>query len=206
MTSDTPENTETDPVETLPRNRTKKTKTRADDEIDAAISRSKVKEKKDSLKKRRLKFGVILSVIALLGYGIYFLFIPYQGTMAFGICKVFLELNTQYPKTMRLSTVEELGMSVRIWYTQIDSFGEYRLEPLQCYFKPDDTSGFILDKVTLNRREVDPLLVSEFNKSIPTILAYPPDLTLPVPLPDSLQDLQIDTNLFRKQIFQRPAQ
>ena len=150
--------------------------------------------------------GVILGVIALLGYGIYLLFVPYKGTMAFGICKVFLELNTQYPQTLRLSTVEELGMSVRIWYTQTDSFGEYRLEPLQCYFKPDDTYGFILDKVTLSRREVDPLLVSEFNKSIPTILAHPPDLTLPIPLPDSLQDLQIDTNLFRKQIFQRPVQ
>ena len=108
--------------------------------------------------------------------------------MAFGICKVFLELNVRYPNTLRINTVEEIGTFVRIWYTQTDSFGEYRMEPIQCYYKPDEKLGFILDKVTVRRREVDPEKVNRFNKTIPIILQYPPDLTLPTPLPDSLNN------------------
>ena len=129
------------------------------------------------------------------------LFIPYKGTMAFGICKVFLELNVQYPSTIEVSNVEEFATSVRVWYSHSDSFGEFRMEPIQCYFKADEELGFILDKVTVRRREIDPELVNKFNQSLAVVLQNPPDLTLPPPPDDSLKNLHIDINRIFKPIF-----
>lgn len=176
-------------------------KATAEEEIDFIVARSKVKERKKKLFMKRLKIGGGSTLAILLVYGVYLLFKPYNGTMAFGICKVFIELNTQFPDTIRLSTVEEVGMSVRIWYTQTDSFGAYRLEPMQCYFKEHPEYGFALDKVTIKRREIDPAVIERFNASLPVILQNPPDLALPNPLPDSLENLQFDFAKFRKPIL-----
>ncbi len=172
-----------------------------DKEIEAAVSQSSVQGEKKKLRKKQIKRGGIGTLALLFIYWVYTLFIPYEGTMAFGICKVFLELNVRYPNTLRIGTVEETGTSVRIWYTQTDSFGEYRMEPIQCYFKPDEKYGFILEKITIRRREVDPQRIENFNRILPVIFKYPPDLTLPTPLPDSLDGLQIETDKFRTPIF-----
>ncbi len=172
-----------------------------DKEIEAAVSQSSVQGEKKKLRKKQIKRGGIGTLALLFIYWVYTLFIPYEGTMAFGICKVFLELNVRYPNTLRISTVEETGTSVRIWYTQTDSFGEYRMEPIQCYFKPDEKYGFILEKITIRRREVDPQRIENFNRILPVIFKYPPDLMLPTPLPDSLDGLQIETDKFRTPIL-----
>ena len=112
--------------------------------------------------------------------------------MAFGICKVFTEMYVQFPTTLKFNSVEEFSTSVRIWYTHTDSFGEYIMEPIQCYYKADEQYGYILDKVTIRRREIDQKIVDDFNKTLPVIFANPPDLTLPVPPEDSLKNLQIN--------------
>lgn len=176
-------------------------KSEAEKEIEQALADNSLDAARRVLRVRRFKQSLALIVIALLGYGIYWLFMPYKGGMAYGLCKVFLELNIRYPQTIRYSTVEEFDSSVRIWYTQVDSFGEYRLEPIQCFFKPDDQYGSVFEKVTINRRLVDQEIVDDFNKTLPILFAYPPDLTAPTPLPDSLKDLQIQTDLFRKPIL-----
>ncbi len=174
----------------------------ADEQIEEALSQSKIKSKKDAKRKTRIKQGGLLAFLAFLGYAIYFLFFAtYQGTMAFGVCKVFLELNVRFPQHLRLSTVEEFETSVRIWYTQLDSFGEYRLEPMQCYFRADEELGFVLDKVTVRRRQVDPDRVASFNKTLPVILANPPDLTYPIPISDNLRNMHIDITPFLKPIL-----
>ena len=142
-----------------------------------------------------------VGVIVLLSYSVHWLMKPYQGGLAFGICKVFLEGVTRYPDHLRLSTVEEFETSVRIWYTQVDSFGEYRMEPIQCYYKNDPERGTVVDKITINRRELDPRLVDNFNRALPSISAFPINTDIPAPLPDSLQDLQIDTQKYRKPIL-----
>ena len=171
------------------------------DEIESAVEQSSVQEEKKLRRKKHMKYGAAGIGALVLAYVIYLLFVPYTGTMAFGICKAFLELNVRYPNTLRISTVEETGTSVRIWYTQVDAFGEYRMEPIQCYYRPDETFGYALDKVTVRRREVDPKKVEDFNRVLGTVLEYPPDLTLPIPLPDSLDGLQIETDKFRKPIL-----
>jgi hypothetical protein len=187
------------PAESVPDD----SRTRAEKEIDAAIKKSGVKEKRDAQRKKFMKRGAILGVIALLGYGIYLLFVPYKGGAAFGLCKVFLESQVRYPTTLKLSGVEFIGESMRIWFSDIDAFGDYKLRPIQCYFKNDENLGLILDRITIDRREIDPLKVTAFNRIIPVVLQNMPDLTYPAPLPDSLADLQIDATRFMKPILDR---
>lgn len=176
-------------------------KANGDEKIEDAVAQSSIQKKKQLAKKKKIKRGATFGGIAVLAYIIYLLFVPYKGSMAFGICKVFLEMNVQYPEHLRYSTVEEFDMWVRIWYTQTDAYGQYRLEPIQCFFKPDERYGFILDKVTVRRREVDRKKVTEFNKTIPLIVANPPDLTLPTPLPDTLKNLRFDVNRYIRPIL-----
>ena len=178
-------------------------RTAAVKEIDAIVAKSAVKEKKDKLRKKRIIRGIQITVVSLLGYGIYLLFVPFQGGPAFGVCKIFLELNARFPTMLRLSTVEEFATSVRIWYTEVDSFGEYKLQPIQCYFKPDEVLGLVVDKITIDRRDVDPVKVEDFNRSLPVVLQNLGDLTLPSPLPDSLDGLKIETEKFLKPILDR---
>lgn len=172
-----------------------------DDDVTVAVEQSTINQKKTEQRKKRIKYGSAAAFAALLGYGIYLLFVPYKGTMGFGVCKVFLEQVVQYPTTLRLSKVEQFPTSVRIWYTQIDSFGEYRLEPIHCFFREDDNVRFAIDRVTIRRREIDPRIVERFNTSLPVIFASPPDLDLPFPLPDSLRDLKIDVTRYLKPIL-----
>lgn len=178
-----------------------KPKTAAEEQIEAAVARSALKGKRDQAKKKQFKMAAAGVGALLIAFSGYYLFKPYEGGMTFGICKVFLERSVRYPSHLILGSVEKFDTSVRIWYTQVDAFGEYRLEPIQCYYKPDDTQGYILEKITINRRELDTQVVEEFNKVLPIIREYPPDLTIPYPLSDSLEDLQIDSTMFRKPIL-----
>jgi hypothetical protein len=176
-------------------------KTQVEEQIDAALASSSIQVKRNAERKKQFKYGAIGAGILIVGGVVYLGLQPFQGTMAFGICKVFLEGTTRFPQYLRLSTVEEFETSVRIWYTQVDSFGATRMEPIQCYYKQDPERGTIVDKVLINRRDVDPKVVDNFNRALPAILGYPPDLTIPYPLPDSLQDLQIDSTKFMKSIL-----
>lgn len=179
--------------------------TRTEDEkgIDAIAGRSKLRQKKDIERKKRITRTALIPVFLLLAYGVYWLFKPFQGGMIYGICKTFLELNTRFPTTLHLIYNEEFSESIRLWYTQIDSFGEYKMEPIQCYFKQDEERGAILDKVTVNRREVDPQKVDEFNRVLSVVIQSKPDLTLPPGLPDALEGVEIDTDKYRKSIVDR---
>ncbi len=141
-------------------------------------------------RKKQIKIGGGALAVLLLWQGYSWLFSPFVGGMDYGMCRVFLELNVRYPDSLRLSHVQNFGQSVRIWYTQLDSFGQYRMESIQCYYRPDPVTGAAFERVTINRREVDPDIVERFNISIPAVLAYPPDLTYPRDFPNKIQDLQ----------------
>jgi len=171
------------------------------DEIEAALANSKLAEAQKAKRKRMFKGGSALIGLALLGWLVNYMFAPYKAGVTYGICKTFLELNLQFPQDLRVSTVDDFGDYVRIWYTQVDAFGEYRMENIQCHFRADEVTGAAVEKITINRREVDPARVEKFNVILPVILENPPDLTIPYPLPDSLDNLQIDTNMFRKPIL-----
>lgn len=160
------------------------------DEIDEAIANSKVEGEKNLKKKTLLKRGGIGLGVVLLGLLISMFFAPMKSTMAYGICKVFVEMRLQYPPTMKVNSVDTFSTSVRIWYTYTDSFGEYILEPIQCYYKPHETLPFALEKITIRRREIAQDTVEAFNKILPVIFANPPDLTIPKPPKPGLKNLK----------------
>lgn len=163
---------------------------------------SPLAEKKKAAR-RRLRIRLMQGAGALVFcFLVYVLFIPSKGGMNYGMCKVFLELYSRYPDTLGLSSVEDFGDSYRIWFTETDAFGQYRLQQLQCFYRPDENTGFALQRVTIDRREIDQKIVEDFNRSIATVIAFPPDLTFPDPIPDTLRDVDIDTDKFRRKIFE----
>lgn len=170
------------------------------DEIDQALANSRLGEQQRAQRKRYFKYGTYVLGLTLVFWAYDFLFAPYTSDMKYGICKVYLELNVQYPQDLRISTVEDYGTYVRIWYTQLDAFGEYRMEQIQCNYIADEVLGMKIEKVAINRREVDPAKVERFNTSIAVIRDFPPSLVIPPPLTDSLSSLQINTDAFRFQL------
>lgn len=172
-----------------------------EEEISGPAPSALAEKKKAERRKRRIR-ALQGGGFLLFCYLFYILLIPYKGGLNFGACKVFLELYVRYPDTLNLSTVEDFGDSYRIWFTEIDAFGQYRLQQMQCFYRADENTGFAIDRVTVDRRQVDQKIVEDFNRSIPVIAKFPPDLTLPSPIPDSLRDIQIDTDKFRRKIFE----
>lgn len=173
-----------------------------DDEFQDIVKGSKLQEDLTRKRKKLIKLGSIAAGILFFGYVVYLLFVPYKGGMNFGVCRVFLERYITYPPTLKLNSFEEFSDSIRIWHMHVDAFGQDRMEPIQCWFRTDEQTGLlVLDKVTIKRREIPQDYVEEFNKSIPTIYAHPPDLTLPYPLSDKLENLYFEENSFVKPIL-----
>ena len=196
------------PDEFMGRNRKKKKpgkqiplKTQVEEQIEAALAASSQQAKRQARRKKKFRRLIAVVAVFFLAFIAYYLFKPFKGSLPYRVCKLFLENSVVYPQHLRLSTVEEFETSVRIWYTQIDSFGEYRLEPIQCYFRKDPDRGTILDKVLINRREVPASKVENFNRALPAIVRLKMDLTLPIPLPDNLKDLQSSPGSFRKPVI-----
>lgn len=161
----------------------------------------KGKKKKRKKKKKKKKVNpieankgklIFLCIVGLLGYGYYVLSQPRVGSIGFGMCKVFLEQWVEFPSELRISTVTEFKDSVRIWYVQTDSFGQYRMEPIRCYYANTPEKGFHMEKIEINRDELDREIVDDFNRSMPAIIMTEKYLHIPPPLPDKLQNMQMD--------------
>lgn len=121
--------------------------------------------------------GVILLVILMSVYALQ----PKKASMAYGICSTFLELNTTYPQTLNYIDLEGSRTAVRIYFTSVDAFGQFKQEMLECKFGPDEQMGMKLVEVLRNRRPVDVEMVKEFNLTLPTIMASDPNLVMPGP-------------------------
>lgn len=104
---------------------------------------------------------------------------PKKGSMAYGICSTFLELITPYPHTITHIGLEGSLTSVRIYFTNIDPFGEFKQEMIECKFSPDESGGRKLAEVLRNRRPVDPDVVRKFNMTLPIVMTSDPYVVLP---------------------------
>ena len=132
---------------------------RTDDEkeIDSAVAETKLQEQEKLRKKRNFRRMAGGGAALVLAYLIYLGLKPFEAGMGYAVCKVFVELNMRYPDTLYFSSVETFGTSIRVWYTHVDAFGEYKLESTQCFYKPDPEGKvpFIFDRIAINRRDVD---------------------------------------------------
>lgn len=127
--------------------------------------------------------GFVLLVIVLSVFSCQ----PRQGTILFGICRTFLEQLVAYPPTIQPVSVEQYPRAVRIYFTQVDAFGQYKLEMLECVFMMDDQKGLQMEQALYNRRQVDKTVIDKFNMSIPSVIASEPNLDVPPPLPASIE-------------------
>jgi hypothetical protein len=117
---------------------------------------------------------------------------PYIGTIRFGICKVYLEQNINYPTSLEWVQAVEGESSVRIFYNVSDSFGQKSLNDIECRFDVTNPQLPLLKSVNINGvkpyEAENPQLIERFNVGIPAIIAYPPDLVLPWGIPANIKD------------------
>ncbi|MGE4313114.1 MAG: hypothetical protein AB7E85_02425 [Pseudobdellovibrionaceae bacterium] len=139
------------------------------------------------LKKRKWKRWVALTVLVL-GGGIYWWGVQpiiYQGSILFGICRTYVELNSQYPSTINFIDLRERGPKVSVEYVTSDPFGQRLTNEATCTFKRGPNQEVLLEsfrfKRGLNDRRYrfeaeDPAKIEAFNATIPIIAANPPPL------------------------------
>ena len=146
-----------------------------------------VRPKKKSIKKYIFGFVgfLILSIIILA-------MIPAKGSIRFGLCKTFLELNDPYPQFLEWVTLQESGLGVILDYNRTDAFGGRTLNQIRCIFNQDEKGALYLERVNINRDRVSPLedklIIDRFNAGIKAIIANPPDLTYPAGMPANVKN------------------
>ena len=170
--------------------------------------REKVETIKKQIKKNKITIGALIAVMVLMIGGIIYWQNqnrPYKASPAFGICRNFLELYTQYPDYIRIASVTERAPSklehvVRVWYSQRDAFGQSRMERMECFFgKTSD--GIRMSKVMIDTRELPYKDIKSFNAALPAIQKIDTDLTVPSGFPSRIQDLKLDYDRMRKRYF-----
>jgi len=129
-------------------------------------------------KAKQIGYGA-LGILLLIGMLSIYACQPKKGSMAYGICSTFLELNTPYPHTINHTSLEGSRTAVRIYFTEVDPFGEFKQEMIECKFGPDEKMGMKLTEILRNRRPIDPAVVKKFNMTLPTIMASEPYVILP---------------------------
>jgi hypothetical protein len=129
---------------------------------------------------KRYVFGGIGGLILLL---IGLSFMPPYGTIRFGLCKTFVELNDPYPQFLEWVTAQESGMAVIIDYNRTDAFGQRTLNQIRCFFKEDPKTGLMLERININGDNEFPQEAKEyidrFNIGIPSLIKTQPSLIMP---------------------------
>jgi len=103
-----------------------------------------------------------------------------QGTIHVGICRSFVELHLRYPETLKITAVENINNAIRLYYTATGPFGEFKSDMMECGFAQNNQTGaIVLDSATLNRNPLPKDDVDRFSRTIPIVVLFKPDLTLP---------------------------
>ncbi len=148
--------------------------------IDAALSADARKKEEDTdaplpiYKEKKVIVGGVIGVILLIVMMMVYSCQPQKGSMAYGICSTLLEMQTQYPNTIRHINLEGSKTAVRIYFTSIDAFGEFKLEMFECKFGPDEKMGMRITDIIRNRQSVGPVIIEQANKVLPVIMSSDP--------------------------------
>lgn len=151
-----------------------------------------IKQKKSAKRKKQIKTGGILFVVLLLGYFVYSIGQPGKGSANYGICLSFLELNLPYPHTLRVSeAIYKSNGTMLIWYTFIDAFGEYRMEPFECRLLSNPETGKLeLTESIFNKISMSKDKIASLNHALPYFAANPYEPDYPSKLPDDITALK----------------
>lgn len=184
-TSDKPETSGKKPKRKLTKRQIKARKllqkkiTSLDESIKRSLDSSAlVRRQKARIKKRNkalLIIGGIGALIALVNY----VFKPFNVHFSYGVCRAFLELQVEYPDTLRYLYVGYLPKRTRIWYIEYNSFGNKSMDHIDCFFSYPGGINAHLHKVEINRSELDGNVVRRFNETIPSVIHHMPDYTFP---------------------------
>lgn len=106
----------------------------------------------DFIKKNAFtKMGVIVMAaglfVLLIGFVIFQSMQPKKGNLIYGMCSIFLEQQTTFPDTLEHTYVEMYRRAVRIYYQNIDAYGQYNFSYVECSFNQDPQEGVQLENV-----------------------------------------------------------
>lgn len=140
------------------------------------------KEKKPGRAKKWI-FGVIGALVLLIVGAFFF---PRYGTINYGICRTFVELQEPYPTAINwVWAWEDTPNNIAyIGYKRIDPFGLESSNEIQCTITNDKDKGPLLTKVDINGKkrkypQEDPAVLEKFNTGMIGILEHPPSLIMP---------------------------
>ncbi|MEM9469344.1 MAG: hypothetical protein AAF988_04210 [Pseudomonadota bacterium] len=145
-----------------------------------------------------LVVGFVVVVVAV--FMIQSLF-PKKGNIIYGLCSTFLEEQMTFPDTIEHTYVEMYRRAVRIYYQNIDAYGQHNFSYLECSFTQHPQFGVQLDEVVFKSPVKDITekyynaerkrsfyrvkreKISLFNRSgaARAIMAQDPNLVLPQP-------------------------
>ncbi len=161
----------------------------------------KLKEQKKLKKKKTIKRTALsllgLFVIYIVWWGLK----PFKSSAEYGICRTFLELSIPYPHTLNVGEIKILrDGGMRLWYSYIDAFGEYRGENFTCYLQPDpEKPGKVkLTEIKFRKINMNATQIASLNNALIYFEENPLIMNWPVPLPNNLSDLHFETDLFRR--------
>ena len=163
----------------------------------------KLNQKRQLKKKQKNK--IFLGFIGLLLFSL----IIWWGLKApkasaeYGICRTLLELQVPYPHTIYVSELKaQRTGGLKLWYTHIDAFGEYRLEDFICKLENNPETGALeIVEIKMHKVYLDPEQITYLNHAMLYLVENPIIMNWPAPLPNSLNDLHFDTDSFRKIIL-----
>lgn len=160
----------------------------------------KIAEEKRIKRKTRTKRISWVCFSLFFVYAAWFLIKPFKASAKYGICRTMLELQLSYPQTLYVSEVKnKRGGAMEIWYTYVDAFGEYRMEPFICKVEQVSSTGFpVVTELRMNKISINPERLTFLNNAMPYFVENPYVLDYPAPLPDSLGDLQLEIESLRK--------
>ena len=98
--------------------------------------------------------NIVIGVVAFIVLSLILMIIsastPAKGNILYGMCSKFLEMQLPFPETIQQKEIELYAAGVRIYYTHLDGFGEYRLEMVECAFNQHPERGVQMKDVFFN--------------------------------------------------------
>lgn len=94
------------------------------------------------------KIVIAAGVVVLIGgYFIAQSMAPKKGNLIYGLCSTFLEQQMTFPDTLEHTYVEMYRRATRIYYQNVDAYGQHNFSYVECSFVQDPKAGVQLENV-----------------------------------------------------------